>query len=51
MIVKEKEYQERKDLPANPLDPFFYHVYENTLPAEQYYRLIPEGKLIILDKF
>ena len=44
MLQREMLYR-KKQMPSNPLDPMFYHVYEDTLPDEQYYRLIPEGKL------
>ena len=42
--AKEDTYYARTMLSSDPHDPSFYHVYNNTLPDEQYYRLIPEGK-------
>ena len=31
-------------MPDDPLDPFYCHVFENTLPKEYHYRIVPEGK-------
>lgn len=44
LLANEQTFNNMKSLPSNPLDLSFYHVYDNTLPEEQYYRLIPEGK-------
>lgn len=39
----EKQYVKRTKMPSDPHDPFFYHVYEYTLPREDHYRIIPQG--------
>lgn len=31
-------------MPKNPEDPYYYHIYSNTLPPEQAYRLHDELK-------
>ena len=44
MAQKDRIYMRRRKLPDNPHDPFFYHVYEHTLPLEWYYRIVPAEK-------
>ena len=42
MLAKHKN-----SLPADPLHPFYYHIYASTLPPESAYRLVPKSKFII----
>jgi len=44
MLELEKDYKALKSTPADPTDPYFYHIYEDTLPKENHYRIIPIGK-------
>ena len=44
MLELEKEYKALKSTPSDPTDPYFYHIYEDTLPKENHYRIIPIGK-------
>ena len=44
MRTLEEHYSAQPELPTDPHAPCFYHVYENTLPREFHYRIIPEGK-------
>lgn len=34
-------------MPTDPKSPFFYHVYEHTLPQEMHYRIVPEEKDLV----
>ena len=34
MLRIEKEYSNYEKMPIDPLHPFFYHIYSNTLPPE-----------------
>ena len=39
MEANELQYNKRATLPTDPQDPMFYHIYKNTLPLEQAYRI------------
>lgn len=47
MMDKEREYLEMSQFPTDPHHPMFYHIFHETLPSEQFYRMIPEGKFNI----
>ena len=37
-------YKNLKKMPNDPHDPYYYHVYEDTLPKEYHYRIVPKDK-------
>ena len=41
----------RYEVPEDPMHPFYYHVYTNTLPKEMMYRMIPKKKEIVTENF
>lgn len=45
LLLMEDEYVQQETMPNDPMDPYYYHVYSYTLPIEEYYRIVPEGKL------
>ena len=38
------------ETPTDPLSPLFYMVFENTLPTEMAYRIIPKSKNIVTER-
>jgi len=44
MTRLDQEYSQMKDLPSDPLHPIYYHVFKNTLPLEQAYRIVDDRK-------
>ena len=47
MSGKDRTYLKRTKVPQNPLDPYFYHVFEHTLPREYHYRMVPAFKDLV----
>ena len=46
-LKKERIYKKRRLIPDDPLHPFFYHVYSDTLPLEIAYRVIDPRKDLV----
>ena len=44
MLLLEKKYCKRTKLPTSGNDPFWYHIYQDSLPFEQVYRVVPQHK-------
>ena len=44
MINLEKKYKKRTKLPTSGNDPIYYHIFYDTLPPEQCYRMVPTLK-------
>ena len=44
-------YKKRRTIPDDPLHPFFYHVYSDTLPLEISYRIIDDRKDLVTEDF
>ena len=36
-----EDYLKLNEMPDDPLSPYYYHVYYDTLPLEYHYRIIP----------
>ena len=47
MLLFEQQYSKFQQLPSDPMHPIYYHVFSNTLPADDLYRIVPEGKSLI----
>ena len=44
MLLLENKYFKRTKLPTSGKDPIWYHVFQNSLPLEQAYRVVPSWK-------
>ena len=44
MLLLEKKYCKRTKLPTSGNDPFWYHIFQDSLPFEQVYRTVPSLK-------
>ena len=47
LLDQESKYKAMVGMPKDPKHPFFYHVYLDTLPPEQAYRLKPKRRFAI----
>jgi hypothetical protein len=45
----DKKYKKRTKLPTSGMDPIFYHIFQDTLPPEQCYRMVPTLKDLVVD--
>ena len=43
-IKFKQKYAKTEDLPLSGNDPFYYHIFADTLPPEECYRMIPTLK-------
>ena len=48
-LDKERQYKMLKKLPTDPADPFFYHVYSDTLPPREAYLIMPLDRNLVTE--